>query len=51
LCCHDDARPLENARLRQRGVPFSERVVEAPEDGAELKRVTGRSGPGDDDRA
>lgn len=35
--------PCDNARsfLRQRGVPYSERVVETPADNSELKRITG----------
>ena len=35
--------PCDNGRafLRQRGVPFSERVVETPADNFELKRITG----------
>lgn len=39
----DTCQPCDNARifLRQRGVPYSERFVETPEDGAELKRITG----------
>jgi glutaredoxin len=43
LYSSDACPPCENARvyLRQRGVPFSERVLEAPDDGAALKRLTG----------
>jgi glutaredoxin len=38
-----DCSACDNARvfLRQRGVPFSERVVEAPEDVEVLRRLTG----------
>jgi glutaredoxin len=43
LYSSDACPPCENARvyLRQRGVPFSERVVETPADNSELKRITG----------
>ncbi len=43
LYSSDACPPCEDARvlLRQRGVPFSERLIEAPADNAELKRITG----------
>lgn len=43
LYTSDGCPPCDNARafLRQRGVPFAERVAEGAEDGAELKRQTG----------
>lgn len=43
LYSSDACAPCERARvfLRQRGVPFSERFVEKPDDGVELKRITG----------
>ncbi len=43
LYSSDACPPCENGRvfLRQRGVPFSERFLETPDDGVELKRLTG----------
>ena len=43
LYSSEGCAPCERGRdlLRQRGVPFVERLVERPEDGAELKRLTG----------
>jgi glutaredoxin len=43
LYSSDGCPPCENARvfLRQRGVPYTERFIESPEDAVELKRITG----------
>jgi glutaredoxin len=43
LYTSDSCPPCEGARafLRKRGVPFAERVVDGPDDSAELKRLTG----------
>ena len=37
-----DCTPCDSARvfLRNRGIPFAERIVEGPQDSAELKRLT-----------
>lgn len=43
LYTSDNCPPCEGARayLRKRGVPYAERVVDGPDDSAELKRLTG----------
>ncbi len=43
LYTSSDCTPCDNARafLRQRGIPFSERTIEAPEDVETLRRLTG----------
>ncbi len=43
LYTSDSCPPCEGARafLRKRGVPYAERVVDGPDDSAELKRLTG----------
>lgn len=43
LYSSDDCKPCDSARvfLRNRGVPFAERLIEGPDDSKELKRLTG----------
>ena len=43
LYTSSECTPCDNARafLRQRGIPFSERTIEAPEDVETLRRLTG----------